>query len=99
MGRPAPRSSTTAAIALSWSSVSWYGKRAQKASQMPKGGSQIGAFRKARSAATRISFSAISRMRSLSRAFFACQAPPPKRSRRPSSWPNRDNNSIFSTGK
>ena len=50
-------------------------------------------------AATRISRSAISRIRSFSLAFFACQAPPPRRSSRPSSWPYFDSSSMFSTGR
>jgi hypothetical protein len=49
----------------------------------PRAGSRIGALRSARSAATRISLSAISRMRSLSLAFLACHAPPPSRSSSP----------------
>ena len=99
IGKPAPRSSITSEMAVSWSSVSWYGKRAQNASHIPTVGSNMGAFRSARSAATRINFSAISRMRSFNFPFLACQAPPPKRSRKPSSCPYRDNNSMFSTGK
>jgi hypothetical protein len=52
----------------------------RKASQIECGASRIGAWRSARSAATRISRSAISLIRSFSLAFFACQAPPPSRS-------------------
>ena len=59
----------------------------------------MGARRRARSAATRISFSATSLIRSFSFAFLACQAPPPSRSRNPSSCPYRVKSSIFSTGR
>ena len=66
----------------------------------PRAAAHVSPGRSWRSAATRISSPAISRMRCLTRALRDCQATPPSRSScaPASSEPKRDSTSMFSTG-
>ena len=77
-----------------------YKKRLQNSSYIPLSGIKISAFFILRSAAIFISFSAISFIFSLTLAFLASQAEPPKVSNVTfaSSFPYRLITSIFSTG-
>ena len=83
IGFPEDISVTTSSIAFIWSSVSTYGKRAQNAFHLSGDTSKISDLRNDLSAAMRSNLFAISRMRSLSFAFLACQALPPNRSNSP----------------
>ena len=80
IGWPEAKSPSTSSMAASWSSVSSKGKRAQNSSKTPCGGVTASVVRMDRSAAIRMSPSAMSRRRAFARALRDCQAAPPSRS-------------------
>ena len=74
----------TSSMAESWSSVSSYGKRAANSRNMPSAESVFGAVFSSRSAASRISSSAMSMIFFLARALRDCHPAPPSLSSAPS---------------